>query len=151
LPTSLQVVTLALRMGENPALAGLKHCNRLEQIMGRLELRHTGAFEGIMASSAGLLISGTMSNVFVEVDGELVTPAVDRCGVAGVLRAAVLRQAATLGISVRVAALPIEATAHCTAMALSNARMGLVNVGQLDGRPLRASADLQRLATAVAQ
>ena len=60
------MVTLRAMLGENPALAGLKHCNRLEQILARMELQHTGAFEGLMGSSSGSLVSGTMSNVFID-------------------------------------------------------------------------------------
>lgn len=150
LPTRLRVVTLPLRLGENPLLAGLKHCNRLEQVLARLALRDSpGAFEGLLASSSGSLVSGTMSNVFLELDGELVTPALDRCGVAGVMRAAVLREARRLGDDIRVAALPLESLARCTALALSNARMGLVQVHELDGRALAASPRLQSLAAAV--
>ncbi len=148
LPARIIVVTLALPLGENPALAGLKHCNRLEQVMARQALRATapGAFEGLMASSSGRLVSGTMSNVFLELDGELVTPALDRCGVAGVMRAATLREAAAAGMAIRVAELPPGCLARCTALALSNARMGLVNAHELDGRALPGSSRLAQLA-----
>jgi 4-amino-4-deoxychorismate lyase len=145
IPQPLRVVTLASRLGENPQLAGLKHCNRLEQVLARRSLQGTGAFEGLMASSSGLLVSGTMSNVFLELDGELVTPALDRCGVAGVMREAVLREARRAGVAVRVAELPVEVLGRCTALALSNARMGLAEVHQLDDRVLRASPPLAGL------
>lgn len=150
LPGLLRVRTLANRLGENPDLAGLKHCSRLEQVIARQALSDSGAFEGLQASSSGLLVSGTMSNVFLELDGELVTPAMDRCGVAGVMRAAVLQEALRSGIAVRVAAVPVEALARVTAMALSNARMGLAIVDELDGRPLARDARLALLAGKVA-
>ncbi|HWL61491.1 MAG TPA: aminodeoxychorismate lyase [Steroidobacteraceae bacterium] len=148
LPARIRVVSLAQQLGEIPALAGLKHCNRLEQVLARLALRAAApqAFEGLMASSSGRLVSGTMSNVFLELDGELVTPALDRCGVAGVLRAATLREAAATGTDIRVAELPFDCLARCTAVALSNARMGLVNAHELDGRPLPGSVRLAELA-----
>ncbi len=87
-----------------------------------------------MASSSGLLISGTMSNVFVELDGELVTPALDRCGIAGVMRAVVLRG----GAACRVAVARNRAAIRCagaalSGLALSNARLGLLHVHELDG------------------
>lgn len=151
LPARLCVVTLPLRLGENPLLAGLKHCNRLEQVLARLALRDSpGAFEGLLASSSGSLVSGTMSNVFLELDGELVTPAVDRCGVAGVMRKVVLREAQRRGQAIRVAALPLESLARCTALALTNARLGVVTVHELDGRALATCARLQALGEAVA-
>jgi 4-amino-4-deoxychorismate lyase len=150
LPARINVVTLRQCLGENPDLAGLKHCNRLEQVLGRQALAGHAAFEGLMASSAGFLISGTMSNVFLELDGELVTPSVERCGVAGVLRAVVLRNAAALGIPIRIATLPLPVLARCSALALSNARLGLVPVHGLDGRELGHSSALDQLAARIA-
>lgn len=151
LPAHRKVVTLQARLGENVLLAGLKHCNRLEQVLARQQLKAAGgAFEGLLASSSGMLVSGTMSNVFLELDGELVTPSLDLCGVAGVVRGVALDAAARAGIAVRVAALPLAALARCSALALSNARMGLVMVHELDGRPLGERTRLHQLATMVA-
>jgi 4-amino-4-deoxychorismate lyase len=148
-PAQVQAVTLQGRLGENPELAGIKHCNRLEQVLARASLAGTGAFEGLLGSSSGLLISGTMSNVFVELDGELVTPELDRCGIAGVLRAVVLREARQMGMAVRVGAFPVSALARCTALALSNVRLGLLAVAALDGRHLQTSMRLRDLAVRI--
>jgi 4-amino-4-deoxychorismate lyase len=151
LPERINVVTLGMQLGENPLLAGLKHCNRLEQVLARQALAGTGAFEGLLASSSGQLISGTMSNVFLELDGELVTPSLHRCGVAGVLRTALLRESARIAMPIRVAELPVQVLARCTALALSNARMGLVQAHALDGRALLASSRFDLLAAGVAR
>jgi 4-amino-4-deoxychorismate lyase len=91
-----------------------------------------------------------MSNVFLELDGQVVTPAMDRCGVAGILRAVVLREAAHAGPPVLVAQLPIDALQRATALALSNARLGLVMADELDGRNLAYSTRLAALAARVA-
>jgi 4-amino-4-deoxychorismate lyase len=149
LPQPLRVITLRNRLGENPDLAGLKHCNRLEQVLARQAMAGKDAFEGVLASSSGLLISGTMSNVFLELDGNIVTPALDRCGVAGVLRAVVLREAAAAGAPLRVTELPFESLYRATALALSNARFGLVLVDELDGRQLARSTRLTEIAARV--
>jgi 4-amino-4-deoxychorismate lyase len=146
IPATVHVHSLAHTLGENPLLAGLKHCNRLEQVLARQAMRGSGAYEGLMASSSGLVISGTMSNVFLELDGELVTPALGRCGVAGVMRAALLREATAAGMPVRVLDLPWALLARCTALAISNARLGLLPAQFLDGRALAASPRFARLA-----
>lgn len=142
LPTRITAVSLGLRLGENPALAGLKHCNRLEQVLARQMLQQTApaAFEGLLASSSGWLVSGTMSNVFLELDNELVTPDLVLCGVAGVMRGVALEQARAAGTNVRVEAVPFTSLANCTALALTNARMGMVLAHELDGRALQAGA-----------
>jgi 4-amino-4-deoxychorismate lyase len=149
IPAAVRLVTLQSVLGENPALAGLKHCNRLEQVLGRMELQPTGAFEGLMTSSSGDLISGTMSNVFIVRDGELVTPLLDRCGIAGVMRAVVLREASGCGLAAREARLPLAALRQCTAAFVTNARMGVVVAQEIDGRVLPPDPTILRLANTV--
>ena len=136
----VSVRVAATRLGENPALAGLKHCNRLEQILARSEPEAAAAAESLMLSRSGNLVSGTMTNVFL-VDGppqspRLRTPAVDLCGVAGVMRRVVLREAARAGITATECALsPADLTA-ATEVFLTNARVGIWPVARLQERTL---------------
>jgi len=149
-PPHVCVATLRSVLGENPQLAGIKHCNRLEQVLARIELRgHGGAFEGLMASSCGHLISGTMSNVFLEQDGLLMTPRLERCGIAGVMRAVVLREAAAAGLAVQVVDVPFSVLQGCDGLFLTNARIGVLPVHELDGRQLAVSPAIQTLAGTV--
>jgi 4-amino-4-deoxychorismate lyase len=146
IPARVRLVSLRAVLGENPALAGLKHCNRLEQILGRMELQHSGAFEGLMGSSSGSLVSGTMSNVFIGQDGQFVTPLLDQCGVAGVMRAVVLREAAGCGLAIREGRVPVPALRDCSSVFITNARMGVVVAHELDGRELAVSSAVLALA-----
>jgi 4-amino-4-deoxychorismate lyase len=128
------VRTLAMRMGENPLLAGLKHCNRLEQILARAEWSDASVSEGILFSSSGKLVSGTMSNVFVVRRSRLRTPLVDLCGVAGVMRRVIMREADRAGIEVEECVLTAEDLAAADEVFLTNARIGIWPVRQLDER-----------------
>ena len=153
-PQRVRVVTLRSVLGENPQLAGLKHCNRLEQVLARLELQSVNsdgqaAWEGLLGSSSGSLVSGTMSNVFLELDGEWMTPALESCGVAGVMRGVVLRETGTPGLSITTREISMAALGRCTSMFLTNARMGVRAVQELDGRALRQLDDVARLAARV--
>jgi 4-amino-4-deoxychorismate lyase len=69
-----------------PALARLKHLNRVEQVLARSEWSDPDVVEGLMCDLEGRLVEATAMNVFVAIDGAVVTPRVDRCGVAGVMR-----------------------------------------------------------------
>jgi 4-amino-4-deoxychorismate lyase len=149
IPARVSLVTLRSVLGENPALAGIKHCNRLEQILGRRELQQNPAFEGLMGSSSGNLVSGTMSNVFIGQDGGFVTPRIDQCGVAGIMRAVVLREAVAAGIDIRETRVPLQSLESCASAFITNARMGLVVAHQLDGRALAVPPALQQLAIRV--
>jgi 4-amino-4-deoxychorismate lyase len=78
------------RLGDQPLLAGMKHLNRLEQVLARSEWDDAQWQEGLMADQQGRVICATAANLFAVLGGRLVTPPVDRCGVAGVARAELL-------------------------------------------------------------
>ena len=69
-----------------PALAGIKHLNRLENVLAAAEDPGADPSSRCCSIRAGSVVSGTMSNVFIVRAGVLVTPPVDRAGVAGVMR-----------------------------------------------------------------
>jgi 4-amino-4-deoxychorismate lyase len=139
----------AMRLGENPVLAGLKHCNRLEQILARSEPGAGEAAESLMLSRSGKLVSGTMTNVFL-VDGSpaaprLRTPHIDLCGVAGIMRGVVLREAAKAGIDATTCVLSPSDLAAATEIFLTNARVGIWPVRELAGRVLARGPVTRRL------
>ncbi|HLY53453.1 MAG TPA: aminodeoxychorismate lyase [Steroidobacteraceae bacterium] len=130
----VRIRTAALRLAENPPLAGIKHLNRLEQVLARREWSEPQIAEALLFSASGKLVSGVMSNVFL-VDGrKLRTPLLDRCGVAGIMRAVVMREAARAGIPTEEAALGSEDLARTRELFLTSALIGLRPVSQLDGR-----------------
>jgi len=124
------------RIGENPALAGLKHLNRLEQVLARAELRDPEVSEALVFSSSGLLVSGTMGNVFIVSQNVLRTPRVDRCGVAGVTRRVVLEEAAAAGIECEECELGAADLESADEVFLTNARIGIWPVRRLADRTL---------------
>lgn len=90
------------RLAEQPLLAGLKHLNRLEQVLARSEWQDAEHAEGLMLDSSGRVIEGVYSNLLLVSAGVLITADLSRCGVAGVMRAELLEQAAALGIECQV-------------------------------------------------
>ena len=123
-----------MRYGENERLAGMKHLNRLEQVLARSELAAGEAEELLVFGSSGFLASGTMSNVFLVQHGRLRTPRMDRCGVAGVMRRVVLREAGKLGIPSEEAALTAADVEGASEMFVTNARIGIWPVRYLEER-----------------
>lgn len=134
----VRVRIAALRLGENPALAGLKHCNRLEQVLARAEWSDPQIGESLLFSSSGALISGTMSNVFLVHDSTLLTPRVDRCGVAGIMREVVLEAAAALRVPAVECVLVREDLARAQELFLTSALTGIRPVRELEGTQLAA-------------
>lgn len=137
----IAVRTCALRLGSQPALAGLKHLNRLEQVLARAELDTAQCDEGLLFDGRGHLISATAANIFLVRDGSLITPALNECGVAGVARAEVLAhcvpgpgQNAGSGTCVRVGEVTREDLMQADEVFLTNSVRGVMPVRQIDGR-----------------
>ncbi|MBU8976242.1 aminodeoxychorismate lyase [Lysobacter sp. MMG2] len=130
------------RLALQPALAGLKHCNRLEQVLARAEWRDADTHEGLMLSTEGDAVSATSANLFVLHDGRWTTPAIDRCGVAGVCR-----EWAIGALGAREARLAVTEVEAADAVFLCNAVRGILPVARLGAcswRPHPQVAQLQR-------
>lgn len=119
----------ALRLASQPLLAGIKHLNRLEQVLARAEWNDPAVFEGLLCDESGRVISAIMANLFVVIDGVLMTPALDRCGVEGVARAQIL---AVVGAQVRD--LPLDLLWQAEEVFLSSSVRGIL--------PLRTVGDM---------
>ena len=139
-----------LRLAENPALAGMKHLNRLEQVLARLEWDDPDIAEALMLSASGELICGTASNVFVVRAGRLLTPRLDRCGVAGVMREVVGGLAAQAGIDFEKRPLDLEDVKKAEELFLTNALTGIRPITEAAGRALAIGPLTRRLQSALA-
>ena len=128
----IRVRCCALRLAAQPKLAGIKHLNRLEQVLARAEWSDADVVEGLMFDTRGDLVSATAANVFVGMGGSLLTPPVDACGVAGVLRAALLD--ALPGAQVKT--MTKEELMRADEVFLTSSVRGVLPVRLLDGRAL---------------
>lgn len=123
------------RLSHQPLLAGIKHCNRLEQVLARGEWPAPGepggdAFdEGLLCGADGNVAGGIAANLFVLREGQWRTPPVDQCGVAGTCRGWWLRDAGA--IEQPLARADVQAA---DAVVLCNAVRGILPVARLEGR-----------------
>jgi 4-amino-4-deoxychorismate lyase len=79
------------RLGSQPGLAGIKHLNRLEQVLASGEWPDETYQEGIMLDLEGNVVEGTRSNLFIVKNGRLTTDPLNTCGIAGVMRKILLQ------------------------------------------------------------
>ncbi len=138
----------ATRLGRNGQLAGIKHLNRLEQVLARAEWREPAIAEGLMLDSEGMLVEGTMSNLFLVREGVLQTPDLSRCGVAGIMREVVLEAAGRRGIPHEITSLRREDLELAHELFLTNSIIGLWPVRRVGCRdyaaPGRVTSLLQK-------
>ena len=121
------------RLGENGALAGIKHLNRLEQVLARNEWSDPDISDGVVMNSQGEMIEGTMSNLFFVINGQLHTPSLTLCGVAGVMRAWIIHRLKQQGIDVTVEAIPLQRLIEVEEVFCCNSLMGIWPVRQIGG------------------
>ncbi|NVK43678.1 MAG: aminodeoxychorismate lyase [Oceanospirillaceae bacterium] len=137
-----------LRLAHAPRLAGIKHLNRLEQVLARAEWHDPDIREGILLDQDDCLVEGTMSNLFWVRDRRLYTPRLDRCGVEGVVRNHLLARASHEGLEVEEGRYSLSALDAADEVLLCNSLIDIWPVVALDARcwsPGPLTRRLQRL------
>jgi 4-amino-4-deoxychorismate lyase len=130
----IELFACQTRLAEQPLLAGMKHLNRLEQVLARSEWQDPRYAEGLMLDQAGRVVEGVFSNLFFVCDGQLCTPALQRCGVEGVMRAELLEQARALNVPLRVEDFSLQALLEADEVFLCNSLYGVWPVRRLGDR-----------------
>jgi len=124
--------TCVYRLPVNEQLAGIKHLNRLDQVIARCEWMTDDWIEGVMLDTQGAVVEGIMTNLFAVIDGNLVTPKLDRAGVVGVMRSYLLEQAEVLGLPVQQVRLPLQQFFEASELFICNSVIGIWPVRQWD-------------------
>jgi 4-amino-4-deoxychorismate lyase len=135
----------ATRLCHNPQLAGIKHLNRLEQVLARREWDEPQIGEGLLLDVDGRLVEGTMSNLFLVREQLLLTPDLRRCGVAGIMRSIILEQAERRSLRAEIRALDSADLLAADEVFLCNSLIGIWPVRAVDGRPYHKGAVTIRL------
>jgi len=135
------------RLGINPSLAGIKHLNRLEQVLARAEWCAPELHEGLMLNCQGDVIEGTMSNVFLVKNNDLYTPEITQCGVKGVVRDIVITLAKEHQIPVIETILSQEDVYTADELFITNSVIGIWPVKQLVEHAYNVGQLTQKLQT----
>ncbi|TCK18311.1 aminodeoxychorismate lyase apoprotein [Thiogranum longum] len=129
----IRVRLCRMQLAIQPHLAGLKHLNRLEQVLARREWQDDDIREGLLCDTGGHIIEGTMSNLFVVSNGVLYTPQLDNCGVAGVMRSVIIDVAAQASRPLEICALSRQDVQQASELFVCNSLIGIWPVTAIDG------------------
>ncbi len=133
-----------LRLGEQPRLAGIKHLNRLENVLAAAEIHD--AVEGLMLDAQGNVIEGTRSNVFLVKNGQLLTPDLSRCGVAGLQRQRIIAKT-----DVRIVEVSVADLLEADEVFLVNSVISVWSVRRIGSRHWTQFSTAQRVRLALQQ
>lgn len=120
------------RLATQPLLAGIKHLNRLEQILATNEFDENRYQEGLMCDYSDNIIEATSHNVFAVMAGELLTPELTGCGIEGVMRDYVLELAQQQNIPVKVANIAKSELKLLDEVFLTNSAHGIWPVSSIE-------------------
>ncbi len=118
-------------VNERSPLVGVKHSSRAELVLALAHAQARGADEALLANTAGHLVEGTGSNVFVVVDGRLLTPSLSSGCLPGVTRSLILEVTDAEEVD-----LPIEVLATADEVVLTSSTRDVQPVAMVDGRRL---------------
>lgn len=123
-----------LRLARQPALAGIKHLNRLENVLARAESDDAQWAEGVLLDDEGMVVEGIMSNIFWRRQGHWFTPLLQQAGVAGVTRGWLLQHLQQQGQQVQQVRQPLEQLLAADEVLVCNSLIGLWPVRQCADR-----------------
>ncbi len=135
-PQPARVAVAPWVRNERSSIAGLKTTSYAENVVALAYATERGASEAILANTRDELCEGTGTNVFVERDGEILTPPLSSGCLAGVTRALVLEWAADAGIEVREETLPLSVIHETPHAALTSSTRGMVPIIAVDDREI---------------
>lgn len=128
----IQVRLCQTRLAQQPQLAGIKHLNRLEQVLARAEWTDPAISEGILSDTQGNVIEAVAHNLFLVKAGTIYTAELNLCGVAGVMRKIVLELATELGINAIVTNITLTMLQQAEEVFLCNSIHGIWPIRQID-------------------
>lgn len=135
----------------NPALAGIKHLNRLDQVLARNEWHNDDYQEGLMLDQDDYLLEGISSNLFVKINQQWITPPVKDCAVAGIMRNAVVRKMDDLGINLEQRKIHVSELSSVKEMFVSNSIWGIVPVVSCESNLFEKGDNTQQLQMGIEQ
>ena len=120
-----------IQMAHQPKLAGIKHLNRLENVMARMEWHEDTIFDGLLLDQIGNVIECTMSNIFARFDHTLITPDLSLCGVAGITRQRIISLAVMLKLNIEVKNLSFDELLQADEVVICNSLYGAFQVNKI--------------------
>jgi 4-amino-4-deoxychorismate lyase len=132
----IKITLCQLRLSKQPRLAGVKHLNRLENVLAAAEWnvarsRDSEIAEGLLLDGDGNIIEGTRSNIFCVSQGELFTPELSQCGVAGIQRERVIAWSQQHNMPLHIRNISLDEALHADELFVVNSIIGLWPVREL--------------------
>lgn len=127
----VQLHVCDIRLSAQPNLAGIKHLNRLENVLARMEWRDESIFDGLLLDEKGNVIECTMSNIFMRSANTLITPDLSLCGVVGITRQRIMGLSKLLGMEIVIGTFTLAQLLDADEIIICNSLYGAFQVRKI--------------------
>lgn len=136
----------SVTLARQPLLAGIKHLNRLEQVLAARERQQKGLDEMLMTDTAGSVISVISGNIFLVNGNQMLTPTLADCGISGTRRRLVMDELAPeLGLDCHEVAMTEADLISADEAFYCNSLRGYQPIGAYGHRRWRRHTTVERL------
>jgi 4-amino-4-deoxychorismate lyase len=116
----------------NPSiLSGVKHLNRLENVMARQEWKSDQYADGILLDTDGNVIECISSNIFMRIGKVIYTPKIRDVGIKGVTRELTIKISSQLGFKVKEAIFSLNKLLEADEVLITNSLFGVLQVKKI--------------------
>ncbi|WP_133407105.1 aminodeoxychorismate lyase [Parashewanella tropica] len=141
----IKLQSSAIKLAKQPILAGMKHLNRLEQVMIKSQSLSEGFQDWLVMDTDDMVIESSMANIFFHDGEKWLTPCLSKSGVSGVMREQVIQRLLESGEHVEVQSIPKEKFQHMQHSFITNSLMGVVDIVQIDDKVFDKSSITETL------
>lgn len=146
LPEPAHAIECDIRLASQPQLAGIKHSNRLEQVLAAAQVSRAAAQEGVVCNQRGEVVSAVSANLFAWDGDSWLTPPITDCGVKGTVRDFLFNDVGPRhNIPMREKNIAMADLGDFHSVIICNSIIGLRALASLDGRPLPQGEEITTL------
>jgi len=145
----INVGVSTIPLGLNPVTAGLKHLNRLEQVLVRQQIDQEQWDDAIVLDCQGYIVESNLANIFWLKEGTLYTPSLKLAGVEGVMRDFIIEKATELGYDIAIDRYRLGSVMEADEIFVSNSLMQMVPIVMIEERPYSIGVHTAKIASAV--
>lgn len=128
------------RLAAQPLLAGIKHLNRLENVLARMEWNSPDIADGIFLDANDHVIECTAANIFARFGDTLITPNLTQCGVAGITRQRIIDLAHTIPLKISVETFCLEKLLTADEIIICSSLYGAWQVKSIQEKSIKTGA-----------
>ncbi|MEI6859213.1 MAG: aminodeoxychorismate lyase [Shewanella sp.] len=130
--TGISLTCSPIKLSLQPRLAGIKHLNRLEQVLIKSQRLPVGYEDWLVLDGLGNIVEASMANIFFVEGKHIVTPSISHSGVAGVMREHIIYALIDAGYNVEARPIPYSHLCRYQHVFMTNSLVGILDINNVD-------------------